>query len=116
MTVSEYLKGSFDFKFSDANIASVLADRNIMPDAELSTAGRRDIDLAKADLYLILASAVGGGGKKVQKGNRSVSERNYSFGVNDRREFRREADRLYAKWGEKANISPVRFLKLFGDV
>lgn len=114
MTISDYLKGKFDFKFSDLNISSVLSDRGISPEADASMVDERDKDLARADLYLILASAVGGGGRKVQKGNRSVSERSYSFGVNDRTSFRKEAERLYLKWGESfVEESPVKFLPIF---
>ena len=115
MTISEYLKGSFSYTFSDANIASVLTRRGLTADKPLEDVDEKSIDLAQADLYMILANVVSGGGKRVQKGNRSVSERSYQFGVYDRREFRAMADRLYSKWGESITQSPAVFIHLRGD-
>lgn len=116
MTISEYLKGSFDFKFSEANLLSVLTRREILPTSDLSSVSEKDIDLATADLYMILANVVSGGGKRVQKGNRSVSERSYTFGVYDRRAFRNMANQLYVKWGEIAEMdSPAVFVHIKGD-
>lgn len=117
MTISEFLKGSFDFSFSDANILAVLTRRGLDATQPLETVDERGIDLAMADLYLILANVVSGGGKKVQKGNRSVTERNYTFGAYDRRDFRAMANKLYLKWGENASSSsPVQFIHLKGDL
>ena len=86
-----------------------------MADTLLESVDERSIDLAKADLYMILANVVSGGGRRVQKGNRSVSERTYQFGVYDRRDFRAMANKLYAKWGEVASTSSARFIHLKGD-
>lgn len=116
MTISEFLKGSFDFSFSDANILTVLTRRGIAADEPFENVSEKIRDLATADLYIILASAASGGGKKVQKGNRSVSERTYQFGVYDRRAFREMANQLYAKWGESASVSSsALFVHLRGD-
>jgi hypothetical protein len=116
MTISEFLKGSFDFTFSDANILTVLTRRGLTADTPLESVDEKSIDLVQADLYMILANAVSGGGRRVQKGNRSVSERTYQFGVYDRRAFREMANHLYAKWGESASVSSsARFVHLRGD-
>lgn len=115
MTIEEFLRGSFDFKFSDANISTVLASRGITPSDEFETVSEKDRDLAKADLYMILANVVSGGGKSVKMGNRSVSERNYQFGVYDRRSFASEANKLYAKWGVQDRLSSVKFVRFYGN-
>lgn len=115
MTIEKFLRGGFDFKFSDENISTVLASRSIEPLAPIETVSGKDRDLARADLYMVLASVISGGGKKVQMGNRSVSERNYSFGVTDRRFFASEANRLYAKWGEAERKSSVKFVRVYGN-
>jgi len=116
MTISEYLKGIFDFKFSDENILAVLTRRGVDATQPLDNVDEKSIDLATADLYVILANVVSGGGKRVQKGNRSVSERSYQFGVYDRRSFMNTANKLYAKWGEiTAYPSSVRFTHIKGD-
>ena len=115
MTISEFLKGSFDFTFSDANILTVLTRRGISADEPFENVSENIRDLATADLYMILANVVSGGGRRVQKGNRSVSERTYQFGVYDRRDFRAMANKLYAKWGETTSTSSARFIHLKGD-
>lgn len=115
MTIEEYLRGSFDFQFSDANLASVLASRGIDATSEIHDVSEKDRDLAKADLYIILSNVVSGGGRRVTKGNRSVSERVYQFGVYDRRNFVNQANLLYAKWGEKKVTSSVKFVKFYGN-
>lgn len=116
MTISEFLKGSFDFTFSDANILTVLTRRGVSADEPFENVSEKILDLATADLYMILASAASGGGRRVQKGNRSVSERTYQFGVYDRRAFREMANHLYAKWGESTSVSSsARFVHLRGD-
>jgi len=117
MTISEYLQGSFDFTFSDANINAVLTRRGIAAETPIEDVGEKNMDLATADLYMILANVVSGGGKRVQKGNRSVSERTYQFSIYDRRDFRAMANKLYMKWGEESIVpASVRFLHLRGDV
>jgi len=74
------------------------------------------LDLAQADLYLILANAVSGGGKKVVKGNRSVSERSHTFYSRDREAFRAMARSLYDKWDEPFyDDSSVQFLPIYDD-
>lgn len=115
MTIEEHLRGSFDFKFSDANIATALASHGIALGTEYESVSEKDRDLAKADLYMILANVVSGGGKKVQKGNRSVSERNYQFGVYDRRAFQKQANRLYLKWGISVVSPSVKFVRFYGN-
>lgn len=115
MTISEFLKGSFDFAFTDANILAVLTRRGLTTDTPLEDVDEKSIDLVQADLYMILANAVSGGGRRVQKGNRSVSERTYQFSVYDRRDFRAMANKLYAKWGETTSTSSARFIHLKGD-
>ena len=116
MTISEFLKGSFDFTFSDANILTVLTRRGVSAAEPFENVSEKSRDLATADLYIILASAASGGGRRVQKGNRSVSERTYQFGVYDRRAFRDMANQLYTKWGESASVSSsALFVHLRGD-
>ena len=116
MIFSEYLKSVFDYKFSDERVSAVLARRGLDGDVELSSVSEKDIDLATADLYVLLTNIVSGGGKKVQKGNRSVSDRSYSINGYDRRNFLEIANRLYAKWGEKTSVvSSARFVHLKGD-
>lgn len=115
MKIEEYLEGFFGHKFSKENYATVLASRDVEPDTHYSEVSKRTVDLMKADLYMILASLASGGGRKVQMGNRSVSESTFTFGVNDRAYFRRQANQLYAKWGEEKESSGVKFVRFYGS-
>lgn len=114
MTISEYLRGGFSHQFTDANIETVLATRGVSPQTPWQDVSEKDIDLARADLYEILANVVSGGGKKVVKGNRSVSERMVNFGVGDRRYYQARAKELRAKWGISDEYGGgVQFRRIF---
>lgn len=114
MTIEKYLEGLFDFKFSKENYDSVLTSRAVPPNTPYSYVSEKDIDLMRADLYMILASVASGGGRKVQMGNRSVAESTFTFGATDRAFFRRQANDLYSKWGEEKKGRNVRFLTIYG--
>lgn len=115
MTIQSYLQGKFDYEFSELNFQSVLAGRGIEPFSSHTEVSEKDTDLALSDLYVILANVTSGGGKRVTKGNRTVTERTYSFGITDRINFRNEADRLRLKWGEGSeSSSSVKFANLYG--
>ena len=115
MTIELFLKGKFEFEFSDLNIQSTLEGRGLILGTQHYDVSEKDTDLALSDLYMILANVTSGRGKMVSKGNRQVTEKSYQFGVTDRTNFRNEAIRLRAKWGEKLDcVSSVKFVTLFG--
>ena len=114
MTIENFLQGKFEYRFSALNMESTLAGRGITPETPHGDVSEKDTDLALSDLYMILANVTSGSGKKITKGNRSVSDKSLSFGITDRDNFRNEAIRLRAKWGEVAAITPtVKFARLF---
>lgn len=115
MTIQLYLQGKFEYEFSDLNFQSVFAGRGIEPSSSHTEVSERDTDLALSDLYMILANVTNGGGKRITKGNRTVTEKSYSFGITDRVNFRNEANRLRLKWGEQSlSVPNVKFANLYG--
>lgn len=114
MTIENFLQGKFEYQFSALNMQSTLVGRGIVPETSQADVSEKDTDLAQSDLYMILANVTGGSGKKITKGNRTVSEKSFSFGITDRDNYRNEAIRLRAKWGEVATQIPtVKFARLF---
>lgn len=115
MTIEDFLQGKFEYQFSALNMQSTLVGRGIVSGTSHANVSEKDIDLAQSDLYMILANVTGGNGKKVIKGNRTVIEKSFSFGITDRDNYRNEATRLRVKWGEITKQVPnVRFISIFG--
>lgn len=110
MTIEKWIKGKIRFELTSDEVEASLASRSIPKGTLLADVDERDRDLLRADLLVLLSTVPSGGGRRVQKGNRSVNESTYTFGVYDRRYFEREANRLYAKWGEQKKISSVKFV------
>ena len=113
MIIGQYLQGHFEYQFAELNIQTVLARRGIYEEDDHQNISERQVELCLADLYMILANVLNGQGRRVQKGNRSVTERSYSFGITDRANFRAEALRLYAKWGENQSNDEVIFTNIY---
>lgn len=114
MTIETYLQGKFEYQFSALNIQSTLEGRGIELGTPHTEVSEKNTDLALSDLYSILANVTSGGGKRISKGNRSVTDKSYSFTVTDRQGFRNESNRLRQKWDEPVEIIPsVRFENMF---
>jgi hypothetical protein len=115
MVIEQFLQGKFEYEFSDLNMESSLVGRGITLGDDHSNVSEKQTDLAMSDLYMILANVTNGGGRTIVKGNRTVREKSYSFGVTDRLTFRNEAIRLRTKWGEVVEeIQNVQFIT-FGE-
>jgi len=114
MAIEDYLQGLFEYGFSALNIQSTLEGRGLTLGTPFTDIDEKDIDLAQSDLYMILASVGNGRGARVQKGNRSVSNKSYLFAPSDRQYFRGRATLLRRKWGEQTeSVSSVRFANMF---
>lgn len=114
MTIEKWIKGKIRFELTSDEVDASLASRSILKGTPFADVSERDRDLLRADLLILLSTVPSGGGRRVQKGNRSVSESTYTFGVYDRRYFEKEANRLYAKWGEGRKSSSVKFVTFGG--
>ena len=114
MTIRDFLQGKFEYQFSDLNFEStiaeitsvdgVLTERAIKDKIEVDSYSdvvyftEKGRDLARAELYDILASVTSGGGRKEARDGFSITERSFSFGITDREQFRASATALRNKW------------------
>lgn len=115
MTIEQFVIGKFEYEFSALNIESVFTGRGVPCSAEHYSVDEKTIDLIMSDLYMILSNVSNGGGKRITKGNRTITDKSYSFTPTDRTGFRNEANRLRVKWGEASvNVPNVKFANLFG--
>lgn len=115
MSIKEYLQGLFEYEFSEQNLQSALVGRGLVAETLFVDVSEKDRDLAQSDLYIVLANATSGGGKHIQKGNRAVTVKSYSFSEADRKRFKYEAIRLRHKWGEATEmVIGVKFSNMFG--
>ena len=55
-TIEEYLHGVVGFEVKDNAITSILIDREVAPETDVSTLDKRTKDLCRADLYMWCAS------------------------------------------------------------
>lgn len=127
LQIEKYLVGQFEYEFSELNITSALESWGIEAGTPHDIVGQREKDLALSNLFMILANVTSGGGKRVTKGNRTITGKSYSFGITDRKNFRDEALRLRRKWGitdesvtgvsegsESQQSGSALFLNMFG--
>lgn len=112
MTIKDYLKGFFDDNsFTDKNFDSIFAKYDVDGDSDENDVNEREKDLCMAELLLLLANKVSGGGsssqnsESVERGDykktisSGSSERSYSMTYLDRKYLRERAYYLFRKWG-----------------
>lgn len=112
MTIKDYLKGFFEKdSFTEENFATIFAKYDVDGSSDENDVNEREKDLCLAELLLLLANKVSGGGsssqnsESIERGDfkKSVSsgssERSYSMTYLDRKYLRERAYYLFRKWG-----------------
>lgn len=112
MTIKDYLKGFFEKdSFTEENFATIFAKYDVDESSDENDVNEREKDLCLAELLLLLANKVSGGGsssqnsESIERGDfkKSVSsgssERSYSMTYLDRKYLRERAYYLFRKWG-----------------
>lgn len=112
MTIKDYLKGFFEKdSFTEENFATIFAKYDVDGSSNENEVNEREKDLCLAELLLLLANKVSGGGsssqnsESIERGDfkKSVSsgssERSYSMTYLDRKYLRERAYYLFRKWG-----------------
>lgn len=114
-TIEEYLAGCVNMPVDKQAIANVLLDRKVVSGSVVSSLERRDVDLCKADLYRWIATGPSRLGAVSDSDNGwSHSEGGFSLSSADRAFLIREANRIYAMYGETPIGGNVVRVKNYG--
>lgn len=96
--IGQWLKGMVaDFDVSDSTINAILYNHHLSADVYMDEVSEKDKDLSLADLYMALATSSSKTGS-VYDADGGWQRGRSTKNVVDRRWFRDQANRLYAKW------------------
>lgn len=113
VTVADFLRGLVKFIIEDAALLSISIQRDFSLNSDISFLDERKRELARADLYLYLASSPSSSSGKVEKDfYYEHRESGYSLGVSDRKFFLRLANDIYDKYGEAKRGSAFTLINL----
>lgn len=114
LPIEQYLRGTVGFDIPDLAINAILVKRQIEANTMVSTMTEKDIDLSTADLYMYCASTPSVKGVTIDAhGSWKHQEGGWESSAFDKRNLRKMANDLYAKWGEKTGEnSAFRIIRL----
>ena len=111
MTVEEYLHGCVGFDVDDSAIATILVDREIEPNSNISSIDKKKKDLCKADLYMWCASTPSiMGSVEDANGSWKHKEGGTQSSAFDKRNLRAMANDIYRLYGENTVNSKIRIV------
>jgi hypothetical protein len=107
-TIEEYLRGKVGYEVPDQAIASILADRGVLPGFSLSDIGSDEAEslkirrLCTADLYMYCASTPSTiSSSREQDGGWTQEKGGTQHSAYDARQLRAMAQDIYDEYGEK---------------
>lgn len=103
MNIKDYLKAKFIYPFTDNQILVVILERGIPVEAMFDQVTKKQLDLAKADLYEIMFTLFSQGASSIKKGSWSRTVGGITITEKDRLALRESANVLYEKHGEPTN-------------
>jgi hypothetical protein len=107
-TIEEYLHGVVGFEVKDNAITSILIDREVAPETDVSTLDKRTKDLCRADLYMWCASTPSvQGSVEDADGVWKHKEGGTQSSAFDKRNLRQMANDIYKLYGENTTSSKV---------
>lgn len=114
MPIEQYLRGTVGFEIPDSAIYTILTKRKIECKTMVSTLTEKELDLSTADLYMYCASTPSVKGVTIDAhGSWKHQEGGWESSAFDKRNLRKMANDLYAKWGEKTGESSAfRIIRL----
>lgn len=93
MTNLEALKAIVQYPLEESSYKLALINRGLGESTDYTPANLRKLELSKADCLSTILSTP------------TVTEGGYSLSHTNKGELRKEAERLYKKWGESHNVS-----------
>lgn len=105
MNVKDFLQGKFSQQFTDATLIGTMLDRGIPIQAEFDQVTKKQLDLARADLFKFLYTFTSHGSESVKKGSWSRTTSAMSITKEEREVYRSEANKIYKYYGEPTDYS-----------
>lgn len=107
LTIEQWLQGMVDFDLPEATLRAVLYNRSVSAGSNVAELFERDRELCLADIYRWLATSSStssgayesDGGWQSQRSIKNVVDRDYLM---------REANRIYAKYGDSNSVSEIK--------
>lgn len=114
LPIEQYLRGTVGFEIPDLAINTILTKRHLEAGVMVSTLTEKQIDLSTADLYMYCASTPSVKGVNIDShGSWKHQEGGWESSAFDKRNLRKMANDLYAKWGEtEIQNSAFKIVKL----
>ena len=110
-TIEEYLHGVVGFEVKDNAITSILIDRDVKPNTDVSTLNKRTKDLCRTDLYMWCASTPSVQGSiEDADGVWKHKEGGTQSSAFDKRNLRQMANDIYKLYGENISSSKVKVI------
>lgn len=113
VTISSYLKGLTQFIIKDSALIPIAIHRGFSLDTDVSLVNERARELAKADLYVYIASSPSSFTGHVEKDFYwEHRESSYSMSNADKKFYLRLANEIYAKYGESKRGASLTLINL----
>ena len=110
-TIEEYLQGVVGFEVKENAITSILIDREVEPNTDVTTLDKRTKDLCRADLYMWCASTPSvQGSVEDADGVWKHKEGGTQSSAFDKRNLRQMANDIYKLYGENTSVSKVKVI------
>lgn len=115
-TIEQKLRGKISIPLTDENLKSICDDAGIEPGSEWSSLSPKQKDMALAWTYVSLSDRESTSQKVSDKdGDWSHSEGGATISKDDKKDWLRKANALFAKWGEPT-INKERWGMIVGGI
>lgn len=107
-----YIKGLFPLTVSTDTLNSIMFNRGIEPETEVSLVSERLRELAYADTCMYFSRLPSGyTGSKDSDNGWSHTENSYNLTTSDKASYKAEANSIYLKYGETDKFKPSLRIK-----
>ena len=116
MSFETYIQGLFPLSIPSTTLASIMYNRGITANTEVSAIAAKTVDLAYADICMYVSKIPSDfTGSKDSDNGWSHSESSYKLTSSDKDAYKREANIIYQKYGESSSIrANLRIINIHG--
>ena len=110
LAIEDYLRGKVGFEIPDNALLAIFADRMMEKGQPVEDVEKRTLELATADLYMYCASTPSVKGvTEDAHGSWRHKDGGWESSAYDKRNLRRMANEIYARYGEKKTAKTSTF-------